>query len=69
MIRLLFSGLLVAILMLSPLCQGALAAEEEQARVIDGIAAIVNGDIITYSQVRGLSGPRERLLQTQFKGE
>jgi peptidyl-prolyl cis-trans isomerase SurA len=73
MIRLLFSGLLVAILMVSPLCGVTLAAEdharEDQARVIDGIAAIVNGEIITYSQVRGLSGPRERLLQTQFKGE
>jgi peptidyl-prolyl cis-trans isomerase SurA len=29
----------------------------------------VNGEIITYSQVRGLSGPRERLLRTQFQGE
>jgi parvulin-like peptidyl-prolyl isomerase len=29
----------------------------------------VNHDIITYSQVRGLVGPRERLLQSQFKGE
>lgn len=68
MIRQLFAGLLAAILVLSPLGKGALA-EDQEARVIDGIAAIVNGDIITYSQVRGLSGPRERLLQTQYKGE
>jgi peptidyl-prolyl cis-trans isomerase SurA len=54
------------VLQLSPLCQGAFAAETQ---VIDGIAAIVNGEIITYSQVRGLVGPRERLLQSQFKGE
>jgi len=54
------------VLQLSPLCQGAYAADSQ---VIDGIAAIVNGEIITYSQVRGLVGPRERLLQSQFKGE
>jgi peptidyl-prolyl cis-trans isomerase SurA len=69
MIRPLFAGLLAAsTLLVSPLCQGALAAEDD-ARVIDGIAAIVNGEVITYSQVRGLSAPRERLLRTQFKGE
>ena len=51
----------------SPLLRGALAADD-QPRIIDGIAAIVNGDIITYSQVRGLSGPRERLLRSQYHG-
>ncbi len=67
MIRPLFiAALAVFALLLSPLCHGALAAESQ---VIDGIAAIVNGDVITYSQVRGLVGPRERLLQSQFKGE
>src|SRR3954466_578140 len=69
MIRPLFAGLVAAsILIASPLCQGALAADEN-ARVIDGIAAIVNGEVITYSQVRAVSAPRERLLQSQFKGE
>lgn len=69
MIRPLFAALLAAAtLVVSPLCQGAFAQEDE-ARVIDGIAAIVNGEVITYSQVRGLSAPRERLLRTQFKGE
>jgi len=67
MIRPLFiAALAVFALLLSPLCHGALAADSQ---VIDGIAAIVNGDIITYSQVRGLVGPRERLLHSQFKGE
>lgn len=51
---------------LPPLLQAAYAAEPE---VVDGIAAIVNGDVITYSQVRGLSAPREKLLRTQFKDE
>ena len=67
MARRLFIALLAAsVLPFSPLCQGALA---EESRVIDGIAAIVNGDVITYSQVRSLSAPRERLLASQFKGE
>jgi len=49
-----------------PLCQAAYAADLE---VIDGIAAVVNGDIITYSQVRSLVAPREKLLRSQFTGE
>jgi len=53
---------LFAILLSHP----ALAAETE---VIDGIAAVVNTDVITYSQVRSVSGPRERLLRSQFKAE
>jgi len=57
-----------ATLLLSPLCHGALAAENDP-RIIDGIAAIVNGDIITFSQVRGLSAPHERLLRGQYHGE
>jgi peptidyl-prolyl cis-trans isomerase SurA len=68
MIRPLFAAVLAGTTLLaSPLCRGALAAEDEP-RIIDGIAAIVNGDIITYSQVRGLSAPRERLLRTQYHG-
>ena len=59
-------------LVASPLCRGALAQgekSEKEPQVIDGIAAVVNGDIITHSQVRGVVGPRERLLRSQFKGE
>jgi peptidyl-prolyl cis-trans isomerase SurA len=51
---------------LSPLCHAAHAADTE---VIDGIAAVVNGDIITYSQVRSLVAPREKLLRSQLTGE
>lgn len=50
---------------LLPLCCAAFGAEPE---VINGIAAIVNGDVITYSQVRELSAPREKLLRTQYTG-
>jgi parvulin-like peptidyl-prolyl isomerase len=51
---------------LSSLCHGALAAEPE---VIDGIAAVVNSDVITYSQLRSLSAPKEKLLHSQYRGE
>ena len=51
---------------LSPLCLAAYAADPE---VVDGIAAVVNGDIITYSQVRALVAPREKLLRSQYTGD
>src|SRR5436853_2263295 len=54
---------------LSPLCRAAFAAELVEPQVVDGIAAIVNGDVITYSQVRLLSAPREKLLRSQATGE
>lgn len=44
-------------------------ARAEEARIIDGIAAIVNGEVITYSQVRQVIGPRERILRQQLSGE
>src|SRR6266567_2727486 len=50
---------------LLPLCCAAFAAEPE---VINGIAAVVNGDVITFSQVRDLSAPREKLLRSQYSG-
>src|SRR5438105_14772366 len=56
----------VAMLPFSTFCYAAYAAEPQ---VVDGIAAVVNGDIITYSQVRELVAPREKLLRSQFTGE
>src|SRR5213592_235647 len=44
------------------------AAFAEEPQIVDGIAAIVNGEVITYSQVRSLSAPREKLLRSQFTG-
>jgi parvulin-like peptidyl-prolyl isomerase len=38
-------------------------------QVIDGIAAVVNGDVITFSQVQDVSGPREKTLREQFTGQ
>lgn len=45
------------------------AAPPSDPEVVDGIAAVVNGDIITMSQVRMVVGPRERLLRSQYSGE
>src|SRR5437762_10309248 len=49
-----------------PICDAAAA---EEAQVVDGIAAVVNGDVITYSQVRALCAPQEKLLRQQLTGE
>ena len=49
-----------------PICWAAFAQEPQ---VVDGIAAVVNGDVVTYSQVRMLSAPREKLLRSQYTGE
>jgi peptidyl-prolyl cis-trans isomerase SurA len=75
MIRPLFVALFATfVLVLSSVGQTSANAPAEkkgasQAQVIDGIAAIVNGEVITYSQVRMVVGPRERLLRQQYKGE
>jgi peptidyl-prolyl cis-trans isomerase SurA len=45
------------------------AAAEAEATVVDGIAAVVNGEVITYSQVRTLSAPQERMLRQQYTGQ
>ena len=63
-----FTAVLAAVcaLALLPICCGAFAQE---AQVVDGIAAVVNGDVITYSQIRQLSAPREKLLRSQVTGQ
>jgi len=67
MIRPFYVALFAAIALLnSPLCQAVIAADQQ---VIDGIAAIVNGEVITFSQVRLLIAPRERMLRQQYTGE
>jgi peptidyl-prolyl cis-trans isomerase SurA len=64
MIRPIFVGLLAA-----SLISRAVYAAEAEPEVVDGVAAVVNGDVITYSQVRALVGPREKLLRGQYNGE
>lgn len=45
------------------------AAFAEQPAAVDGMAAVVNGEVITYSQVRALSAPREKVLRQQLTGK
>ena len=40
----------------------------QRADVVDGIAAIVNNDVVTISQVRELVGARERSLRDLYRG-
>ena len=42
------------------------ASAEGEPAVVDGIAAVVNGEVITFSQVRALSAPQERMLRQQY---
>jgi peptidyl-prolyl cis-trans isomerase SurA len=44
-------------------------AAEQLPEVADGVAAAVNGDVITFSQVRELVAPRERALRTTLRGQ
>jgi parvulin-like peptidyl-prolyl isomerase len=37
--------------------------------VLDGIAAVVNDEVITFSQVRELTGPKERAIRETLRGE
>ena len=68
LIRLFMAVLLtVGALAQVPICNVAFA--EEEPTVVDGIAAVVNGEVITYSQVRALSAPQDRLLRQQYTGQ
>ena len=46
----------------------ATASPTHGAESVNGIAAVVNNDVITYSEVRQLVEPRERLLRSQYSG-
>src|SRR5437879_8576331 len=64
-----FVTVLLAIGALAQLAICNVASAEGEPTVVDGIAAIVNGEVITYSQVRALSAPEERLLRQQYTGD
>jgi peptidyl-prolyl cis-trans isomerase SurA len=65
MIRPILIGLIAAAF----IARSGFAAQNVEPEVVDGVAAVVNGDVITYSQVRSLVGPREKLLRAQYSGE
>ena len=51
------------------LAVAATASPTHGAESVNGIAAVVNNDVVTYSEVRQLAEPRERLLRSQYSGE
>jgi parvulin-like peptidyl-prolyl isomerase len=63
MFRKKLSAIVVAALFAAP----CVSISEEE--VLDGVAAVVNGDVITFSQVRELVGARERSLREMYKGQ
>jgi peptidyl-prolyl cis-trans isomerase SurA len=52
--------------LLLPLAQTRTLAEEQ---ILNGIAAVVNSEVITYSEVQELVGTREKSLEDQYKGQ
>ena len=61
-------AVLLAIAALAQMPIFTVTAAEGESTVVDGIAAVVNGEVITYSQVRQLSAPQERMLRQQYTG-
>jgi len=58
-----------ALIIVSCLSVAATASPTHGAEAVNGIAAIVNEKVITYSEVRDVVGPRERLLRAQYTGD
>lgn len=54
------------LLLLTAAAATPVRAEEQ---ILNGIAAIVNSEVITYSQVEEAVGPREKSLQEQYTGQ
>lgn len=50
-------------------CAAALVIHAQAQDVLDGIAAVVNTEIVTFSQVRELVGPKEKQARETLKGE
>ncbi len=59
---------MTALLAMFSVVVAATASPTHGAESVNGIAAIVNNDVITYSEVRQLVEPRERLLRSQYSG-
>lgn len=60
---------MATLLAFSCLGVAATASPTRGAESINGIAAVVNDKVITYSEVRDVVEPRERLLRAQYSGQ
>lgn len=47
----------------------ALAQSGREGDLVDGVAAVVNDDVITFSQVREVVAARERMLRSMYRGQ
>ncbi len=52
-----------------PLAAVLVASPLHSQEILDGVAAVVNGDVITYSQVRELVGAREQAARQMLSGQ
>ena len=59
---------MAALFALSCFGVAATASATRGAESVNGIAAVVNDQVITYSEVRDVVEPRERLLRSQYSG-
>lgn len=62
---LLLKNLIIALLALVLPVSAALAESD----LVDGVAAVVNGKVITFSQVREVAAARERSLRDSYRGQ
>jgi peptidyl-prolyl cis-trans isomerase SurA len=60
---------MAALLAFSCLGVATTASPTRGAESVNGIAAVVNDKVITYSEVRDVVEPRERLLRSQYSGD
>ena len=51
------------------ICAAAISVSAVAEEVLDGIAAVVNGDVVTFSQVRELVAMREQALRETVHGQ
>jgi parvulin-like peptidyl-prolyl isomerase len=52
-----------------PIAAVLAVASTRAQEILDGVAAVVNGDVITYSQVRELVGAREQVARQMLSGQ
>ena len=60
---------ITALSITGPLTIGVIPTSATAQEVLDGLAAVVNDQPITFSQVRELVGPKEKAIVEQFQGK
>lgn len=60
---------LTSLAMMAALCQFLVSIAGGQPQIIDGVAAMVNDEVITFSEVRDVVAPREQALRQTYSGQ